>query len=29
LLQHNCLRFALEDGMHDRWTFYRLPGASR
>ncbi|MEG2961617.1 MAG: LysR family transcriptional regulator, partial [Janthinobacterium sp.] len=25
LPQHNCLRFALEDGMHDRWTFYRLP----
>lgn len=25
LLQHNCLRFALEDGLHDRWTFYRLP----
>ena len=25
LQRHNCLRFALEDGMHDRWTFYRLP----
>ncbi|WP_312438204.1 LysR family transcriptional regulator [Janthinobacterium sp.] len=25
LQQHNCLRFALEDGLHDRWTFYRLP----
>ena len=25
LAQHNCLRFALEDGLHDRWTFYRLP----
>lgn len=25
LQHHNCLRFALEDGMHDRWTFYRLP----
>ncbi|MBG6222926.1 MULTISPECIES: LysR family transcriptional regulator [unclassified Janthinobacterium] len=25
LSQRNCLRFALEDGMHDRWTFYRLP----
>ena len=25
LPHHNCLRFALEDGMHDRWTFYRLP----
>ena len=23
--QRNCLRFALEDGLHDRWTFYRLP----
>lgn len=25
LQRHNCLRFALEDGLHDRWTFYRLP----
>lgn len=25
LHQHNCLRFALEDGLHERWTFYRLP----
>ncbi|MBB5609121.1 MULTISPECIES: LysR family transcriptional regulator [unclassified Janthinobacterium] len=25
LQHHNCLRFALEDGLHDRWTFYRLP----
>ncbi|MGK5049209.1 LysR substrate-binding domain-containing protein [Janthinobacterium sp. GB4P2] len=25
LSQRNCLRFALEDGLHDRWTFYRLP----
>ena len=25
LRHHNCLRFALEDGLHDRWTFYRLP----
>ena len=25
LRQHNCLCFALEDGLHDRWTFYRLP----
>ena len=25
LPRHNCLRFALEDGLHDRWTFYRLP----
>ncbi|MED5597144.1 LysR family transcriptional regulator [Janthinobacterium sp. P210006] len=25
LSQRNCLRFALEDGMHHRWTFYRLP----
>ncbi|WP_038494665.1 LysR family transcriptional regulator [Janthinobacterium agaricidamnosum] len=27
LLHHNCLRFALEDGMHDRWTFYRPASA--
>lgn len=25
LQHHHCLRFALEDGLHDRWTFYRLP----
>ncbi|MFZ4876764.1 LysR family transcriptional regulator [Janthinobacterium sp. Mn2066] len=25
LQYHNCLCFALEDGLHDRWTFYRLP----
>lgn len=25
LQRHNCLRFALEDGLHDRWAFYRLP----
>ena len=25
LHQRNCLRFALEDGLHERWTFYRLP----
>lgn len=23
LAHHNCLRFALDDGIHDRWTFYR------
>jgi DNA-binding transcriptional LysR family regulator len=23
LAQHNCLRFALSDLLHDRWTFYR------
>ncbi|WP_322012928.1 LysR family transcriptional regulator [Paraburkholderia sp. J12] len=23
LAQHNCLRFALSDVLHDRWTFYR------
>jgi DNA-binding transcriptional LysR family regulator len=23
LARHNCLRFALSDVLHDRWTFYR------
>ncbi|QBR01215.1 LysR family transcriptional regulator [Paraburkholderia pallida] len=23
LSQHNCLRFALSDALHDRWTFYK------
>ena len=23
LLEHDCLRFALSDTLHDRWTFYR------
>jgi DNA-binding transcriptional LysR family regulator len=23
LTRHNCLRFALSDRLHDRWTFYR------
>jgi DNA-binding transcriptional LysR family regulator len=23
LVQHNCLRYALSDTLHDRWTFYK------
>jgi len=26
LLRHNCLRFALDDVIHDRWTFTRPQG---
>jgi DNA-binding transcriptional LysR family regulator len=22
-VQHNCLRYALSDTLHDRWTFYK------
>lgn len=30
LVHHNCLRFALDDGIHDRWTFYRpTPSGAR
>ncbi|WP_321908322.1 LysR family transcriptional regulator [Paraburkholderia sp. J11-2] len=28
LSRHNCLRFALSDTLHDRWTFYRGDDAS-
>ncbi|HKR40372.1 MAG TPA: LysR family transcriptional regulator [Paraburkholderia sp.] len=28
LSRHNCLRFALSDTLHDRWTFYRGDEAS-
>lgn len=28
LARHNCLRFALSDTLHDRWTFYRGDEAS-
>ncbi|MEX3920179.1 LysR family transcriptional regulator [Paraburkholderia sp. BR10872] len=28
LSRHNCLRFALSDTLHDRWTFYRGDVAS-
>ena len=28
LTRHNCLRFALSDTLHDRWTFYRGDDAS-
>jgi len=28
LSRHNCLRFALSDMLHDRWTFYRGDDAS-
>lgn len=27
LARHNCLRFMLEDVIHDRWSFYRDPHA--
>lgn len=28
LTRHNCLRFALSDTLHDRWTFFRGDDAS-
>ncbi|WP_233887505.1 LysR family transcriptional regulator [Paraburkholderia flagellata] len=28
LMRHNCLRFALSDTLHDRWTFFRGGDAS-
>jgi DNA-binding transcriptional LysR family regulator len=28
LSRHNCLRFALSDMLHDRWTFYRDDNAT-
>jgi DNA-binding transcriptional LysR family regulator len=27
LARHNCLRFMLEDAIHDRWSFYHAAGA--
>ena len=28
LLRHNCLRFSIDDTIHDRWTFYPGDGAA-